>query len=123
MVYVHAAEISTPHFAKASWDKSERLKNLFPILSETDSNAGVEGIEPPSNLLERSILPLNYTPWCAHPELNWDQWFRKPLLYPLSYGRNNIIFYHRITNFLPHRHHLLRQMILRKIRWKNQTNW
>lgn len=24
---------------------------------------------------------------CGHPESNWDQWFRKPSLYPLSYDR------------------------------------
>jgi hypothetical protein len=22
--------------------------------------------------------------WCPHPELNWDQRFRKPLLYPFE---------------------------------------
>jgi hypothetical protein len=27
--------------------------------------------------------------WCSHPELNWDQRFRKPLLYPFELWEQN----------------------------------
>ena len=59
------------------------------------ADAGVEGIEPPSKVLETSILPLNYTPSGAPtPNRTGIRGSASPYSILLSYGCL-VIFYHK----------------------------
>ena len=93
------------------------------VRSERNSNAGPEGVEPPSKVLETSILPLNYGPKSMYGVPEWTRTtnlqIRNLMLCPIELrellivgtilSRRNDKRKHT-TNSLPHRLRLHRQM-------------
>ena len=68
-IYLMQRKIQIYEWKDRAWDDSKTrdwYTKLFLILNcrfvDSADDAGAEGIEPPSKVLETSILPLNYAP-------------------------------------------------------------
>src|ERR1039457_7567196 len=84
--------LQMPSFYAVIWHFSSRLA-LF-------AQAGLPDRSPTAKVGMPSRSPKG-AGWCPHPELNWDQRFRKPLLYPFElWGQKHC----KIRRFFAFRH-------------------